>query len=353
MVLINGFYNGRNSQAMDYPATARPAADRIRSGATMAQSVIGLEFQAPDAIMGGRFRGSFLVDMASGDGTPLNMQARLRTASIEGQWKTRALLVGQEKPIFAPREPNSLARVSTSPLASAGNLWMWRPQVRFEQRIRLGSAQELRAQIGVSQTREDLGVIPAQFLASLEPKRPALEGNFRFSRRFGEFRRIEIAPGFHSSNTHVAGASVPSSVYSVDWFWNPVRQLEFTGTAFTGKNLAKFGGLGNAQGFTILTPRPGETRVIPVRGRGGWAQVTWLATSRLSFNFFSGQHDSYNRDLVAPTVVGKNLANGVNSFYRVAPNVITGIEVSQVRTWYLGGQRPLNNHYDVYVGYLF
>ena len=292
--------------------------------------------------------------MASGDGTTLNMQARLRTASIEGQWKTRGLLVGQEKPIFAPREPNSLARVSVSPLTSAGNLWMWRPQVRFEQRIPLGSAQELRAQIGVSQTREDLGVIPAQFLASLEPKRPALEGNFRFTHRFSEFRRIEIAPGFHSSTTHVAGASIPSDVLSMDWFWNPVRQLEFTGAAFTGKNLANLGGLANSQGFAILAaPGPGEIRVIPVRGRGGWAQLTWLAASRLTVNAFSGQHDANSRDLVGPSIVHKNLANGINLFYRIAPNVVSGIEVSQVRTWYLGGQRPLNNHYDLYLGYLF
>ena len=33
--------------------------------------------------------------------------------------------------------------------------------------------------------------------------------------------------------------------------------------------------------------------------------------------------------------------------------LVSGIEVSQVRTWYLGGQRPLNNHYDLYLGYLF
>ena len=212
VVLFNAFRNGRHGgQGFDYPREAVRIPDRSRSGATLAQSVFGLEFQAPDAVLGGRFRGSFLLDLSSGDRTPTNTQVRLRTASIEGQWKTRSFLVGQEKPIFSPREPNSLARLDVSPLTSAGNLWMWRPQVRFEQRIRLGAAQELRAHIGVSQTREDLGLIPAQFLPTLELRRPALEGNFRLSHRIDEFRRLEIATGFHWSTTDRKSTRLNSS----------------------------------------------------------------------------------------------------------------------------------------------
>jgi hypothetical protein len=355
IVLFNAFLNGRHGQTVDYPPTAAVSPGRTRAGATLAQSVVGLDFQTPDAVLGGRFRGSLMVDLssASGDGTPTNAVVRLRTASIEGQWKTRSIMVGQEKPIFSPREPNSLARLNTSPLASAGNLWLWRPQVRFEQRIKLGRAQEVRAQIGVSQARENLGTIPGEFLSTLEIQRPGLEGNFRFSHAVDEFRRVEIAAGFHRSTTHVAGTAVPSSVVSMDWFWNPVRKVEFTGTVFTGKNLAKFGGLAGVQSFTILTPSSGQVRVIPVRGIGGWAQATWLATSRLSFNVFSGQHDTNNTDLSISGQRHKNLVNGANFFYRVAPNVVTGIEASQIRTWYLGGPHPLNNHYDLYMGYLF
>jgi hypothetical protein len=353
VVLFNSFLNGRHGAGTDYPFMARVVPDKKRSGATLAQSVFGLEFQAPEAVLGGHFRGSFLLDLSSGDLTPTNTQVRLRSASIEGQWKTRGILVGQEKPIFSPREPNSLARLNTSPLTSTGNLWMWRPQVRFEQKIKLGPAQELRAHIGVSQTREDLGLIPAQFTSTLELKRPALEGNFRFTHRIDDFRRLEVAAGFHRSTTHVAATAVPASLFSLDWFFNPVRRIEFTGTVFTGKNLAKFGGLNSVQGFNILALRSGEIRVIPVRSRGGWAQLTWLATSRLSFNLFSGQHDSNNRDLSNPAGVSKNLAYGANFFYKLAPNVVTGLEASQTRTWYLGGQRPLNDHLDWYVGYLF
>jgi hypothetical protein len=356
IVLFNAFLNSRHGgQAFDYPPTALRLPDRSRSGATLSQSVFGLEFQAPDAVLGGRFRGSLLLDLSSGERAPTTTQVRLRTASIEGQWKTRSFLVGQEKPIFSPREPNSLARLETSPLTSAGNLWMWRPQARFEQRIKLGPGQELRAQIGVSQTRDDLGTggVPAQFLASLEPKRPALEANFRFTHRIDDFRRIEIAHGFHWSTTHVAATSVPANVFSVDWFFNPLRKVEFTGTAFTGKNLAKLGGTNSVPSYVISTPRPGQIQVIPIGGRGGWAQLTWLATSRLSFNVFSGQHHTDHRELLASTIRYKNVAYGANFFYKLAPNVIAGIEAAQTRSWYIAGEHPRYNHYDLYVGYLF
>ena len=356
MVLFNAFVNSRNGgQMFDYTPAAVRVADKRRSGATLAQSVFGLEFQAPEAVLGGRVKGSFLLDLsaADGTGTPTSTQVRLRTATVEAQWKSRSIMVGQEKPIFSPREPNSLARLTQSPLVAAGNLWLWRPQARFEQRIKLGPAQDLRAQIGISQTREDLGVIPAQFMPTLENKRPALEGNFRFTHHVDDFRRIEFATGFHRSTTHVAGISIPSSVLSLDWFWNPVRKIEFTGTAFTGKNLAKFGGLDSIPPYVISTPRTGQNQATPIGGRGGWAQLTWLATSRLSFNLFSGQHHADHRELLASTIRHKNVVYGANFFYRLAPNVITGIEASQARSWYVNGQRALNNHYDLYVAYLF
>jgi hypothetical protein len=355
LVLFNAGLNGRHGSAtMDYPPVASLSAVPVRGSARLAQSVFGLEFESPQAVLGGRFRGSFTMDLSGmADSGPTNTLVRLRTASIEGQWKSRSILVGQERPIFAPREPNSLARVDISPLASAGNLWMWRPQFRFEQKIALGSAQELRAQVGVTQTREDQGLIPAQAAGRMDLRRPAFEGNFRFTHRIDDFRRVEIAHGLHWSTTHVAGGSVPSNVYSVDWFVNPIRRIEFTGFLFTGENLAKHGGLAGVPSFILQAARPGETRLLAVRGRGGWAQLTWIATPRLSFNLFSGRQDSPDRTGFDSTIRFRNWVNGVNFFYKLATNVVTGIETSRVRTWYVGGQHPLNNHYDLYVAYLF
>ena len=53
------------------------------------------------------------------------------------------------------------------------------------------------------------------------------------------------------------------------------------------------------------------------------------------------------------TAIVRNAAYVANATYRIAPNVLGGFELSQVRTQYKAGQHPQNNHYDVYLAYLF
>lgn len=260
--------------------------------------------------------------------------------------------MGQDKVIFSPREPNSLAAHVYVPLQAAGNLYGWRPQVRFEQRVGLGAKQDFRAQIGAVETFEDWSLtIQPEFASTLELRRPALEGHFQFGHRFDADRRFEIGSGFHWSSTHVAGTSIPSTVFSVDGVINPVRWLELTGFAFTGQNVGTMTGR-MLSGFTILRPSPGEIQAIAVRQHGGWGQATFLATPRLSFNVQFGLEVPNADDVLATNIV-RNAAYVANTYYRVAPNVIVGFEFLQVRTRYKAGQHPQNNHSDLYLAYLF
>jgi hypothetical protein len=57
-------------------------------------------------------------------------------------------------------------------------------------------------------------------------------------------------------------------------------------------------------------------------------------------------------DLAAGSIF-RNLEYAGNIMYKLAPNVITALEVSQTRTTYLGLGERLNNHYDLAIGYLF
>jgi hypothetical protein len=352
MALFNAFSNSRHGGTSDNPTVASATAGPVNAGGTFRQSVIGLEFNGPEAVAGGHLRGSFLLDLFSGSGEALNQQVRLRTASIEGQWRTWGFLAGQEKPILAPREPNSLAQVGLSPLTAAGNLWRWRPQVRAEKRFDLGAGSSVRARLGVSQTDERYAPFSApQYDLPAEARRPALEGHFQFTHQIDEFRRLEFAPGFHWSTSHVGGFSVPANAFSLDWFVNPHRRIEFAGAFFRGRNLAKLGGGGVRQGFTVFR-RNDVFQVIPVRTWGGWGQLTFIATPRWSFNVYGGQDDPNDRDLT-PTGASRNRALAGNVFYRLAPNVVIGAEVSQVRTSYVSGFRPHNNHYNLAVAYLF
>lgn len=360
IVLLNAFSNTRHgNNGTDFPRFASLTSNSNGAGANFRQSVIGLEFQSPDAILGGQFRGAIFADFFNGlDTLPtanvLAMTPRLRTAWIEGEWKTRGILFGQERPIFVPREPASLAHMGHTPLVAAGDLYTWEPQIRFEQKLKMGSREELRLRLGAVQTSEDQTDrgLAAQFTSLVAKRRPGIEGHLQFAHRFDDFRRFEIATGFHRSTTHVVGLAAPSEVVSIDWFYNPHRRVEFTGTVFRGQNLYIFGGGGIAQGFTVTTLRPGVFQVTPVRSQGGWAQMTLVATPRLSFNISGGSDDPNNRDLPL-TGIARNRVWVGNLMFRVAPNVVIAPEFSQARTMYIIGGRALNNHYDLAVAYFF
>jgi hypothetical protein len=286
------------------------------------------------------------MDFFSGT-PPLNQTFRLRTGSIEIDWATRSVLAGVEKPIFNPREPSSLAQVGVSPLTGAGNLWLWMPQVRFEQDLRLGSSSGVHARMGVVQTSEVGPYAGSNPVGAVEGVRPGLEGRFEFFHKLDDERRVELAPGFHISTTHAGGFSIPSRVFSVDWSFRPVGPLEFTGAFYRGQNVALLGTGLIRQGFSVYN---GLAEAID--SQGGWAQLTIHAARRLDFHVFSGQQDDRNSDLTAGAI-GKNLLFGGNVYYRIAPNVLVGWEASQVRTSYLGQGTRINNHYDLALGYLF
>lgn len=348
MVLFNSFLNGRASGGAEYPTTAALGNSSLAGGATLSQSVIGLKFQGPEVLGGGRLSGSMYFD--TWGGTPsnsLNHLIRLRTATIEIDWKNTTIVAGQDKPIISPREPNSLAQVADSPLTGAGNLWLWQPQVRIDQRFAFGENAGLTAQAGVYQTAEPAySARGGDTVLGGSTPRPGIEGRFEFWRKFGENARIEIAPGFHESVSHAGGLSANSRLGTVDWLVQPMRKIQFTGMLFFGQNAAGLGGL--RQGFTIVN----DQRAVPIGVNGGWMQLSYLATRRLTFNLFGGEENDRAADLLAGDI-HLNRMYGANAIYRLGSNVLIGLEASQLRTSYFLLPSRLNNHYDLSLAYLF
>ena len=347
MLLFNTFLNSKQDGVDQYPTVAAPRGEYSYGGASLRQSVLGFDYRGPE-VFGGKVHASMLMDFFGGSGQALDQSLRIRTATMQIDWKSRSVSMGVDKPIFSPREPSSLAQVGVSPLTGAGNLWMWLPQVRLEQSFRWSDTSGVRAQMGVVQTRELPYQGAGDNLSQVEAARPGLEGRYEFWHDFGGGRRFELAPGFHVSTSHVAGDAVPSRLFSMDWLVIPWRKLEFTGALFTGENVTHLGTGGVGQGFVILGPQ----QVKPLPSQGGWAQLTVPVTERFSFHFFSGVQDDQNARLPAGQI-GRNLAYGANFFYRLAPNVIMSLETSQVRTSYIQMGHRLNNHYDLAFAYLF
>jgi len=346
MILFNAFINGRGSGGQQDPTTASSLDSHSGSGASVSQSLLGFNFQGPQIAGGGQVSGQLHLDFWGGSSNSLNHLIRLRVATLAIDWKNQSIVVGQDKPIVSPRDPTSLAQVAVSPLAAAGNLWLWQPQVRFEQRFALGDSAGIRARVGVYETSESTSDATTEYANTLASARPGFEGRFEFWRKFGEHARIEIAPGFHTSDTHVAGVSVPSRLFTVDWLIQPMAKLQFTGLFFTGENASVIGGLRG--GFTVFP----SGLIQAVDATGGWAQLSYLATSRLTFNIYGGQESHRAIDLVAGEIT-RNFEYAGNAIYKFGSNVLVGIEASQVRTNYLQQSNRLVNHYDLALGYLF
>jgi hypothetical protein len=351
MALFNAYTNGRYNNQADNPTIASVAPGDNTGGGTLRQSTLGLLFNGPVTIGGAKVSGSLYMDFFGGSTSSLNHLVRLRTASIDLDWTNTTLSFGQEKPIISPRDPDSLAQVGVSPLTGAGNLWLWQPQIRLEQRISLDSNSGLRAQVGVFQTSLLNGSSDPNAYAAPQPgepveeSNPGGEGRLEFWHRWSETGRLEIAGGFHANRNHVGPFSLPTNVYSVDWFYRPFSKIEFSGLFFHGRNVAVLGGLN--QGYTVI-----NHQWIAVPSTGGWAQLRFPITDRLAFDIYGGQQDDKNSDLPA-SYMSRNQGYFANVMYRLAPNVIVSLEGGQVRTMYSQVGNRLNDHYDLAIAYMF
>jgi hypothetical protein len=346
MVLMNSFWNSQPTGGTENPTVVPAVSAQARTyGATLRQSTLGFRYRGSQ-VAGGTLSGNLSLDLFGGSANSLGHTLRLRIATVQIDWGTRRLMIGQDKPLISKRNPTSLAQVAADPLTNAGNLWLWQPQVRFEQLFNLSRNDTLTGQISVYETAEGATEVPAAFESSFARQRPGLQGRVEWSRRRGDREVLALAPGFHFSTSRVAGASAPSQIGTFDWLVAPTDRLEWTGLLYTGSNIAHMGAL--RQGFVVLGPG----RVQSVRGTGGWTQLSYRATDRLTFHVYGGQHDDWRRDLVFGGT-DKNQAYSANVIYRLVQNVLVGFEATQVRTTHTSVGMRRNNHYDVAVAYLF
>ncbi len=345
MLLFNAFANSSNSVA-EYSNNYNLLTGPNRAGATVRQTILGLDFQGPHLPGDGRVSGSISMDFYGGTSDPEYTRLRIRRADISLDWKNRSFSVGQDKPLISPYQPESLAEVGVPPLAGAGNLWLWLPQARYEERVHFGTNTGLKAEVSVMQTEETYATVPTSLASTLESARPALEGRFAFWHKLDDTRRFEFAPGFHVSTTHVGGSSVASHIGSLDWLFIPASYLQLSGTFYKGQNVAGLGALGN--GFTVA---PNGT-VHPVNSTGGWAQAAFPITSRLTFNLFSGLENDSSPFLTAGSLV-HNWTYASNVMYHLGPNVVVSVEALQARTRSFVGATGSQNHYDLALAYLF
>ena len=359
MILANFHYNSDDLQRTE-PLIAPSPLNRLAGGtfgSTFRQTRLGLAVNGP-SLAGGKTSGEIEVDFYGGtvgqvEGDVLG-GLRIRTAAMHVDWSHSTLTIGQEAPAISPRNPTSIAAVWYPPLSGAGNLWQWRPQIRYEHRFRAGEAKDWIVQGSV------LAPFGESYLGLPTRGTPALEARTAWRHRIDEDRTLEIGGGAHyDRRSFNFGRSVNGYVVSGDWLVPLGGRFELSGELYHGKGVTlgeqSGGRIDRAYSFSGLPDDP-YTSVRGVRSTGGWVQLSTRLRSNLELNVAYGQEDPDNSDLrfglTTEQTRYKNHVGSVNFIYELRPSFLMSLEYRRLVTDYNSG-RGHNNHVNLAFGYVF
>jgi hypothetical protein len=334
-ILMNGFYNDNKVNNSDVPAFAMPA-DAPGS--------------LPMAGLGGAIRQTRLIstgDLAGFGGGDLHAELdvdfyggqlgngrtspllRIRRAFGEVKWARASLLIGQEGPLVADVNPRGLATVGIPGYASAGNLWLWIPQIRAGYDLTSGDGVRLGIDIAAlaPTTEEPQNPFATAPNTAERSGRPMLEGRLRA--RWGEGG--ELAVGGHTGSLATTGDTLLTTTGVVVTGIVPLGpSLELRGEWFTGKGLVGLGGGAIGQPYNS----DGE----PLESTGGWAQLNVEAGPRWEFGVGFGYDDPNGTAADEGNVAfrDKNTQYGARVQWRPAP-VVVAFEYRHFATEWGGG----------------
>ena len=327
------------SSIVTKPGSTLTAQDQSFWG-TARQTRIGLRLN-PTHVVGASLTGDFEFDAYSADApftNGYNMGLfRLRLAYGRLDWHNVALEIGQDWAIFAPLNPTSLAMFAVPEFSAAGNPWGRVPQVRFEAKAKLNSANRLLFQ--VSANEPNIGDFPQTFIGTDAPgvgelgRMPALEGRvawtlgggdrdytFGFSGHYGRGKNV----GTVGSTTVVQ--PVDSWGAAVDWVVPFTHIVNLTGEAYMGRALGIYNvAAGETVGAVDTTGGHG------VLSRGGWAQLQFNLNKKWQLN---GGYGIDNPDAANLPVGSRNRNQNYfgNIVFTLSPNIQFSLEYRRLIT---------------------
>jgi hypothetical protein len=348
-VLMNGFYNSARTNNSDAPTFADSDAVGVKgSSATLRQTRLGATVTDPD-VLGGSFNGEIDLDFFGGQqpaaGNRTFPLVRLRRAIATVQWTHLQLMFGQEAPLAAERNPRSLASVGVPDFTSAGNLWLWIPQVRFTAEygytLRLAVQGAVLAPIAGTQ-----GLAVTQADSGERTTRPYLEGRVRLA--WGPTDDpSEVALGGHVGWLRgldtLSGDSLLTShaiTFDTRLKFGPAELL---GEAFVGQAVAGLGGGAIGQN----TGAGG----VPVRTTGGWGQLNVRPRAGWMFGGGCGVDDPKDADVPATGRFRNFVCEGHVEWHPPGP-LLFGFEFRRLETRYQAGDFVVN-HLNLAAAYRF
>jgi hypothetical protein len=349
MALFNAFTTRGATNNFDVPDYATPhygSEPNAGFGATARQSLVGLEMFGP-TVAGARSSAEIQMDFFGGfPETSYGITTglvRLRTAGLRLDWENTSLVAGQEAPFFSPLSPTSLVSVANPALASAGNLWVWTPQIFIEHRITLTEGSSVWLQGGLMDPLT--GQLPADSY-DRAPETGENSGQPAYAARAAwahgsPFGPVSIgAGGYYERQNWGFGRMVDAWAGTADWSVPFSHRLSLTGEFYRGRAI---GGLGAAEGRSIAFS--GElddlhTVIHAPNSTGGWGQLKFMALPKLEFNGAFGEDFSPTPGLKYTTPeegydslpIGRNQSVFVNGIYHLRSNLIFSLEYRRLRT---------------------
>lgn len=360
MILANTYLNTNDSSLNDVPLFAPVPAGVVRKnnvGATLRQTQLGFTFEGPrlsEALGAARLSAEAEFDFWGGDNSEVLGSLRILTASARLDWERTSFIVGQRQPLVSPRNPSSLAATWFSPLAAAGNLWQWRPQLMLEHRLRLGAGSELQLQGGL------LTPFGGTLQGEVIEGGPGYEARIASSHALASEHKLEFGfGGYHHRRPFTFGRHVTSYAFTGDWQIPFGKSVTLTGEAFAGRaiSLGEPSGFRNDRLYAVTGPVSNPaTTIRGVYSTGGWAQLKYQARPTLDINFAYGQDDPRNRDLFGGQVTSatrlKNQAASANFIWALRQNFLVSLEYRRLWTDYPTA-RQRAGHYNLAFGYTF
>jgi len=294
---------------------------------TVNQTRVGLKIAGPEMVgakTSALIETDFYGDLPNVENKPV---WRLRRAFVKMEWPDMDLSVlgGQEWDFTSPLAPKTL---NFLPLCYAGNLGYRRPQIVVAKGLPCGQGKML-LQGGVFRTIHGGGGVWDD--AGEDAGYPGMAARVSYNVERPDKRNFGVGvSGHYAEEEDVAGMSRAKSWFvGLDLKMPAGDCLLFQAECFKGQNLRQFAGTMNYD----------VTNGDEVEGSGGWAgvEITPPSMPKVSFNLAAAIEDldSTGNGWAAGSRTLNRAILG-NVMYKLAPNVIVGLEVSKWHTNYVG-----------------
>ena len=376
LILFNGYLNRGVADNTDLPAFAlRPtsASGNGNLGASLRQTILGIEGDGP-RIAGARSSANVSLDFFSnvsytGYGTSAGI-VRMRTASINLDWKNDSLQVGMMQPLIAPLSPDSYATVAEPSLAGAGNLWTWAPQLRYVHRFPSHNDNRLKFEFGLWDSPA-AGYNSNQLFRTSSPAelsgQPAYETRISYSADsdhglqlgFGGYYSRQAYPGYQA---YYGTESLDAWAGTLDFRLPMSRRFQLSGAGYRGRSLGGLGGGVYKDVITGYSPVTGAPMLHGLNAIGGWTQFKTIFTPTFDSNLSIGLDDGFARDFHAvvqsPTASAtqlraRNRMFVANFIFRPKTYLIFSPEYRRVWSWPISGSSSKLDVYTLSIGYQF